>query len=296
MKIRIHLGATRRKFLATGAAATALTTIGGIARPIISRATDRPIITHGLQSGDVSIDAGVVWARADRPSRMQSKSPPLTASKTFTAVLMSTRSRRAISQPSYWSETCRLDKTSSTAFDFKISSFQRFSASPWSDDSAPHHATGALYLSSGRVIKQVRDGVSTNRAAACAPTLPCSEIGLTFLSILAITSMPTIRSLPEVKLPNGEIWKNIVIEEKTKSAQTLAEFRGNWKYNLLDKNLLAFNAEIPTFSQWDDHEILNNWWPGEPLTRAVHQRRKYVEKNTSSCWPALTAPCTNICL
>ncbi|MGA9003198.1 MAG: PhoD-like phosphatase N-terminal domain-containing protein, partial [Pseudolabrys sp.] len=70
MAIRINSGATRRRFLATGAAATAFTTIGGIARPFISRASDRPLITHGLQSGDVSIDSGVIWARADRPSRM----------------------------------------------------------------------------------------------------------------------------------------------------------------------------------------------------------------------------------
>ncbi len=80
-------------------------------------------------------------------------------------------------------------------------------------------------------------------------------------------------------MPNGEFWKNIVIEEKSKAAETLAEFRGNYKYNLLDKNLLAFNAEIPMFAQWDDHEVTNNWWPGEPLTRAEHQRKKYVEKN-----------------
>ncbi len=43
--------------------------------------------------------------------------------------------------------------------------------------------------------------------------------------------------LPEVELPNGEIWKNLVTEEKTKSAETLAEFRGNWKYGLLDNNM-----------------------------------------------------------
>jgi len=69
MTIRIG-SATRRRFLATSAAAATLTTIGGIARPFISRANDRPVITHGLQSGDVSVDSGVVWARADRPSRM----------------------------------------------------------------------------------------------------------------------------------------------------------------------------------------------------------------------------------
>jgi alkaline phosphatase D len=83
----------------------------------------------------------------------------------------------------------------------------------------------------------------------------------------------------EVKLPNGGVWKNIVTEEKSKPAETLVEFRGNYKYNLLDKNLLAFNAEVPMFSQWDDHEVTNNWWPGEPLTRAEHQRKKYTEKN-----------------
>src|SRR6266568_9677773 len=69
MTIRIG-SATRRRFLATSAAAATLTTIGGIARPFISRANDRPVITHGVQSGDVSVDSGVVWARADRPARM----------------------------------------------------------------------------------------------------------------------------------------------------------------------------------------------------------------------------------
>ena len=70
MAIRIGPTSTRRRFLATSGAATALTAIGGIARPYISRANDRPVITHGLQSGDVSVDSGVIWARADRPSRM----------------------------------------------------------------------------------------------------------------------------------------------------------------------------------------------------------------------------------
>ena len=85
--------------------------------------------------------------------------------------------------------------------------------------------------------------------------------------------------LAEQKLPNGEIWKNIVTRGEVKPAETLAEFRGNYKYNLLDKNVRAFNAEVPMFAQWDDHEVTNNWWPGEPLTRAEHLRKKYAEKN-----------------
>src|SRR5262249_19798699 len=60
----------RRRFLTTGIAATAFAGFGGIKRPYLSRAADRPTITHGLQSGDVSNDVGIVWARADRPARM----------------------------------------------------------------------------------------------------------------------------------------------------------------------------------------------------------------------------------
>src|SRR5262249_2239536 len=69
MSARIRSTLTRRRIL-TGASATLVSALGGVAKPHISRAADRPLITHGLQSGDVSTDSGVVWARADRPSRM----------------------------------------------------------------------------------------------------------------------------------------------------------------------------------------------------------------------------------
>src|SRR5262249_28593254 len=64
------------------------------------------------------------------------------------------------------------------------------------------------------------------------------------------------------RLGNGEVWKNVVTEEKSKVAETLREFRGNYKYNLLDANLRAFNAEVPILAQWDDHEVTNDWVPG----------------------------------
>ncbi len=70
VSMRIGASLTRRRFLATAASSAAITAVGGIAKPYLSRADDRPVITHGIQSGDVSTDSGVVWARADRPSRM----------------------------------------------------------------------------------------------------------------------------------------------------------------------------------------------------------------------------------
>ena len=62
-------GFSRRRFLST-AAATGAGALGAIAMPYLSRAADRPQITHGVQSGDIGADGGVVWARADRPSQM----------------------------------------------------------------------------------------------------------------------------------------------------------------------------------------------------------------------------------
>src|SRR6059058_4718917 len=60
---------SRRRFLST-AAVTGVGALSAIGMPYLSRAGDRPQITHGVQSGDVGADGGVVWARADRPSQM----------------------------------------------------------------------------------------------------------------------------------------------------------------------------------------------------------------------------------
>jgi alkaline phosphatase D len=76
----------------------------------------------------------------------------------------------------------------------------------------------------------------------------------------------------EVKLPDGKIWKNITIPEKAKVAETLDEYRAAHKYNFLDSNLRAFNAEVPIFVQWDDHEVTNNWSLSKQLPAAYKER------------------------
>ncbi|WP_434149476.1 alkaline phosphatase D family protein [Methylocaldum gracile subsp. desertum] len=64
---------------------------------------------------------------------------------------------------------------------------------------------------------------------------------------------------------NGQIWTNLVTPEVSKVAETLDEFRGRYKYNLLDANLRRFNAEVPQIWQWDDHEVVNNWSDAKDL-------------------------------
>jgi alkaline phosphatase D len=77
-----------------------------------------------------------------------------------------------------------------------------------------------------------------------------------------------------VTLPDGRIYRNLVTAEKSKVAETLAEYRGQYAYNLLDDAYKRFAAEVSQVNQWDDHEVLNNWYPGEILADA-----RYTEKS-----------------
>jgi alkaline phosphatase D len=78
-----------------------------------------------------------------------------------------------------------------------------------------------------------------------------------------------------VTAENGQMWRNIVTSEVSKVAETLAEFRGRYKYNLLDENVRRFNAEVPQIWQWDDHEVVNNWSDSKDLSGDA----RYTEKN-----------------
>jgi alkaline phosphatase D len=71
---------------------------------------------------------------------------------------------------------------------------------------------------------------------------------------------------PAVTLDDGTVWRNVVTPAKEKVAETLAEFRGCYAYNLLDVHARAFNSQVPMIVQWDDHEVLNNWNPASDLS------------------------------
>ncbi len=268
---------TRRRLLTTAASATAMTVLVG--RPYLSRASDRPVITHGVQSGDVSVESGVVWARTDRPARMLVEVATTDSFKDVRQSLFVD----ALPESDFTAKTLLEDLPPGQDIFYRIR-FQDLAAPTILGEpavgrfrTAPDDRRSVSFVWSGDTagqgwgIDEARGGMRTYA------TMRNNAPDFFIHSGDTIYADNPLRA--EVKLPNGEIWKNLVTEEKAKPAETLAEFRGNYKYNLLDMNLLAFNADIPTFAQWDDHEVSNNWWPGEPLTRAEHQRRKYVEKN-----------------
>ena len=78
-----------------------------------------------------------------------------------------------------------------------------------------------------------------------------------------------------VTAEDGQLWTNIVTPEVSKVAEVVDEFRGRYKYNLMDENLRRFNAEVPGIPQWDDHEVVNNWSDAKDLLGDP----RYTEKN-----------------
>src|SRR5215813_14981 len=279
MAVRMRRSAlTRRRLLVAGAAA-GVTLGSGIARPYLSRAADRPRITHGVQSGDVTADSAMVWARTDRPARMQVE---VATSESFVDIRSGTHVD--VLPESDFAAKVLLDDLPAGVDVFYRVRFQDLAeptivGEPMTGHfrTAPDAPRSLSFVWSGDTAGQgwgIDEGRGGMRTYA---TMLRNRPDFFIHSGDTIYADCTIA--PTQPMPDGGTWRNLVTEEKSRIAETLADFRGNYKYNLLDANLRAFNAEVPTFAQWDDHEVTNNWWPGEPLTRAEHLRKKYVDKN-----------------
>ena len=255
---------TRRTILKSAAASAAITAIGGIARPSLSVAPDRAQITHGIQSGDVRARSGVVWARADRPSRMLVETA-------------TTDSFRDIKSAVYVDALPESDFTAKVLLEnlppgqeiFYRISFQDLSSAVFGEAQIGHFRTPSSerrpvsFLWSGDTMGQGW-GIDTARGGMRTYATMLRNRPDFFIhcgdNIYADCPIAA-----ELKLPDGGVWRSIVTEEKSKQAETLADYRGNYKYNLLDDNLRAFNAAVPTFALWDNHEVMETWWPGEDL-------------------------------
>jgi len=266
---------TRRRLLATAGSATVLSAVGGLALPYLSRAADRPALTLGLQSGDASLDSGVVWARPDRPSRVTFEFATTDSFRdvrhavTLDALPESDFTVKALAEnlPSgqdifYRVRAADLSSLSSISEPmtgrFRTAPADRRSISfVWSGDTAGQ----------GWGIDESRGGMRTYETMRGMRPDLFIHCGDTIYADGPIED--------EKKLPDGSIWRNVVMEEKGKVAETLDEFRACYKYNLLDRNVRAFNMEVPMFCQWDDHEVTNNWSPSKSLA----EDKRYKEKS-----------------
>src|SRR5499425_3703396 len=231
MAVTSRTGAlSRRRLLTTAASSLALTAVGGIARPYLSRAADRPLITHGIQSGDVSANSAVIWARTDRPARML-------------AEVATSDSFKTIQRGVFVDALPESDFTVNALIDGLPAGQDIFYRIRFQDLSEPtivgEPMTGRFRTAPGdqRSISFVWSGDTAGQGWGIDEARGGMRIYATMLRSrpdFFIHSGDTIYAdgpiLAEQKMPNGEIWKNVVMEEKAKPAETLAEFRGNYKY------------------------------------------------------------------
>ena len=259
---------SRRHFLSSAAATGA----GVIAMPYLSRAADRPQITHGVQSGDIGADGGVVWARADRPAQMMVEVattesfgnaralPPIAAlpESDFTAkmLLENLPSGQDIFYRVRFRDLSHTDIQSEPV----VGRFR----------TAPGDRRDVSFVWGGDVAGQGWGINPDDGGMVTFATMRKHRPDFLLHSGDTIYADGVIPA--EVKLPDGKVWKNVTIPEKAKVAETLDEYRAAHKYNFLDGNVRAFNAEVPIFVQWDDHEVMNNWSPSKDIPAAYKVR------------------------
>jgi alkaline phosphatase D len=237
----------------------------GLSPALIAAAQSRPIASFGVQSGDVTANRAVIWSRSDRPARMLVEY----------ATTESFQSSRRIVGPAAIEPTdftARVD-LSDLSPGQKI--FYRVRFQDLNDGkvfSEPVAGSFRTPSNAKRDVSFVWGGDVCGQGWGINPNFGGMKIYEAMRrrqpdffihsgdTIYADNVIP-----PEVKLDDGSIWKNLTTPEKSKVAETLDEFRGNHRYNLLDENLRRFNAEVPMLAQWDDHEVRNNWYPGQVL-------------------------------
>ncbi|MFE3517842.1 alkaline phosphatase D family protein [Streptomyces sp. NPDC059166] len=235
----------------------------------------RPDAAWGVQVGDVTASSALVWVRSDRPALMRvetSASPSFRRARTWHGPLIGSLT----------------DFTGTTALHGLPPGEQIHYRVTLSDPHDPRRTGRPVYGTFRTAPAGRRDGVRflwsgdiAGQGWGINPDIggyrvydEMRRLDPDFFLCSGDTVYADGVLEAAVTLPDGRVWRNVTTPEKSKVAETLDEYRGNFRYNLLDANLRAFNAQVPSIVQWDDHEVRNNWYPGQILDDV-----RYTEKN-----------------
>jgi alkaline phosphatase D len=244
---------------------------------IITSDAMRPGIPYGVASGDVTKGSAVIWSRSDRPARMILEYAFDESFRKINRIV----GPAALDTSDYTARINLKDLPDGRQIFYRVSFQDLNNVTVFSE---PVKGSFRTIPASGKDISFVWGGDTAGQGWGINPDFGGMKIYQTMRQMqpdFFIHSGDNIYAdgpiLPEVTLPDGKIWRNITIEEKSKVAETLKEFRGNYIYNLMDDNLRQFNAEVPMMVQWDDHETTNNWYPRETLTNTGGDARYQVK-------------------
>ncbi|MDB5318942.1 MAG: alkaline phosphatase [Phycisphaerales bacterium] len=270
---------SRRRFLTAASSTAAAAALAGCThgRFLGIGFPRRPVITGGVASGDVTADSAIIWSATDRGARMHVEWDTTDSFKSPTRVI----GPDAVTRTGFAAklDLQRLPPDTRIFYrvcfenldDFSLSqpAVGSFKTAPVPNDT-PRDITftwSGDTAGQGWGIDPARGGMRIYKAIA--------DMRPDFFIHSGDTIYADIPIPPEIKLPDGTSWKNIVTPAKSKPAQTLEDFRGAHAYNLLDSNVRYFNACVPMIAQWDDHEVHNNWNPGQKVNDPAYQEQDY---------------------
>jgi alkaline phosphatase D len=269
---------SRRAFVGRTALATAAVAAGGRlsfaqqgsgagqgSAAIITRG--RPALPYGVQTGDLKGGRAIIWARTDRPARMvvdwsttESMKNPRTVRGPF-----------ALEDSDYAAklDLGRLPRGQKVFYKVRMVDLGDLQT-----ESEPVIGSFVTPPAGESDVRFVWSGDTAGQGWGINPDFGGMKIYEVMRQVepaFFIHSGDTIYAdgpiAAEQATPDGGVWRNVTTEAKSKVAETLSEFRGNYAYNLMDENVRAFNASVPMFAQWDDHETTNNWYPEEDLAQ-----------------------------
>jgi len=253
-------GHSRRRYLQMNLAAGGVAAAPAVARAVAGRGAGRPAVDWGAQVGDVRERSAVIWSRSDRPARL--------------LVRWSTRPDLADAREAPWGHVLEdRDYTGKLLLTGlpegqEIHYEVRFlDLGDLRSLSEPVRGRFRTAPRQGRDVRFVWSGDTAGQGWGINPDFGGMRIYQTmreqqpdFFVHCGDTIYADNPLEEQVTLADGRVWRNVVTPEKRKVAETLAEFRGQYRYNLLDEPLRRFNAEVPMYAQWDDHEVTNNWY------------------------------------
>ena len=236
-----------------------------------------PRVTSGVQAGDVAGGRAVIWARADRPGEMEVE----------------------------WATNERFERSSIVGNSFALESnglcakvdlqkvppgetvFYRVRFRDLQDGRAVGEPVAGRFRTASQGDRDVTFlwGADTvGQGYGINPDMGGLRIYETMSRVdadLFIHLGDTVYAdqiiEKEKRAGDGTTFRNLTTEAKSKVAETLDEYRGQWAYNLLDENFRNFNGQIAQFMIWDDHEVHDNWCPGTILEDPRYKNERRVD-------------------
>lgn len=234
-----------------------------------------PTLPHGVAAGDAGRGRMVIWARSDRPARM---SVDYSTTERF-ADVRRLRGPAALEASDFTSRVVITELPPGQRIFYRVRFQDLADLRSWSEPIAGSFSTAAWSGDRNLTIAWSADTVG--QGWGINPEFGGLRLYETMLDAepdLFVHCGDTIYAdaplALEVKLADGAIWRNIVTPAKSRIAESLDDYRGNYQYNLMDTHMRRFNARVGQAVLWDDHEVRDNWYPTRDLSGDARYQTK----------------------